>query len=59
MSCEGCMYGLSKEAGCDFSYACNTTGRPVQKRAQGEDTKKKKGKRATKEALVSLTVPTD
>lgn len=58
MSCEGCIYGMAKEAGCDFSYPCNTTGRPIQKRAQGEDTKKK-SKKAAKQALISITPPTD
>jgi hypothetical protein len=59
MSCEGCIYSIGKEATCDFSYSCNTTGRPVQKRTQGEDTNKKKSKKGNKKDLMPIAPPID
>lgn len=41
MSCDGCMFN-TKEAGCDYSFACNTTGKAIVKREPTEGKSKKK-----------------
>lgn len=43
MSCEGCMFA-GRNAGCDFSYPCNTSGRPVAKKVSAEGKPKKEYK---------------
>jgi hypothetical protein len=41
MSCEGCMF-TTRNAGCDFSFPCNTSGKPIAKPTRVEDKDKKK-----------------
>jgi hypothetical protein len=53
MSCDGCMYN-TKKAGCDYSYLCNTTGKPIRKITA--DDVKKESKRDRREQRVSLSV---
>lgn len=51
MSCVGCIFA-GKGAGCDFSYACNTEGRPIAKPTPTEN-KSKKDHKAKKNATIT------
>lgn len=48
MSCDNCMYAAAK-AGCNFSYACNTTDRPIAKQETATKREKKSRDKVTKE----------
>lgn len=47
MSCDGCLFN-TKKAGCDYSYPCNTTKKPVRKIQEAEDSLKREKKRKKK-----------